>query len=172
MIRLLAYTRRAALLTLTVIIPSACFAEGSHAPEEAAGAGVMKEAVDPSSMPSEMIVVPFAEAEFFPVLPDTPESPEIALLWGDPATGPSAMLMRLRRGQIPFHSHSSDYHLVVLHGTMKHWGPEEEVESAPPLGPFSYWFQPGDLPHAEACLTDHCLLHVVWTGPQDAQLVP
>jgi quercetin dioxygenase-like cupin family protein len=130
---------------------------------------------DPTGDPStdsipRMVVVPFAEAEFVPVRPELSDSPEIAILWGDPATGPSAMLMRLRSGSIPMHMHSSDYHLVVLEGTLKHWDPEESEETAPPLGPGSYWFQPGGLPHAEACLPQTCLLHVVWAGPQDARL--
>lgn len=119
-----------------------------------------------------MMVVPYAEAEFVPVQPDLPNSPEIAVLRGDPATGPSAMLMRLRRGSIPMHVHSSAYDLVVLEGTMKHWDPEATETTAPPLGPGSYWFQPGERPHAEACLTETCLLQLVWAGPQDARLVP
>jgi hypothetical protein len=119
-----------------------------------------------------MVVVPFEDAEFVPVRADLPDSPEIAVLWGDPETGPSAMLMRLRRGSIPLHAHSSDYHLVVLEGTMKHWDHEDTEATAPALGPGSYWFQPSDLPHAEACSTESCLLHVVWGGAQDARLWP
>lgn len=117
-----------------------------------------------------MVVVPFGEARFVPVRPELPNSPEIAVLSGDPTTGPSAMLMRLRSGPIPMHTHTNDYHLVVLQGTMKHWGPEETEATAEPLEPGSYWFQPGKQPHAELCLTDTCLLHIVWEGKQDAQL--
>lgn len=119
-----------------------------------------------------MVVVPFEEAAFVPVRADLADSPEVAVLWGDPAAGTSAMLMRLRGGSIPMHAHSSDYHLIVLEGTMKHWDPDGTEAAAPTLGPGSYWFQPADLPHAEACLTELCLLHVVWDGPRDARLVP
>jgi hypothetical protein len=126
----------------------------------------------PSSDDPHMVVVPFEDAPFVPVRADLPDSPEIAVLWGDPSTGPSTMLMRLRRGSIPMHTHSSDYHLIVLDGTMKHWGSDDTEAAAPPLGPGSYWFQPADVAHAEACLTELCLLHVLWAGPHDSSLVP
>lgn len=119
-----------------------------------------------------MVVVPFEDAEFVPVRAGLADSPEIAVVDGDPATGPSAMLMRLPRASIPMHAHSSGYHLVVLEGTMRHWDRGDTEATAQDLGPGSYWFQPRHLPHAEACLTDSCLLHVVWKGPQDARLVP
>lgn len=121
---------------------------------------------------SRMVVVPVEEAAFVPVRADLADSPEIAVLWGDPATGSSAMLMRLRRGSIPMHAHSSDYHLIVLEGTMKHWDTGDTEATASALGPGSYWFQPADLPHAEACLTELCLLHVIWEGARDVRLVP
>lgn len=121
---------------------------------------------------SRMVVVPFEEAAFVPVREDLADSPEIAVLWGAPETGSSIMLMRLRRGSIPMHAHSSGYHLIVLEGTMKHWDTGDTEATAPALGPGSYLFQPADLPHAEACLTGLCLLHIVWEGARDVRLVP
>ncbi len=117
-----------------------------------------------------MTVVAFEDARFVPVRPDRPEGPRIAVLWGDPGTGPSAMLLKLKKGPIPAHVHSNDYHLAVLQGTMKHWGEGETEATARPLGPGSYWFQPGNAIHWEACVTDECLLHIVWSGRQDARL--
>ena len=46
-----------------------------------------------------MIVVPRAGANFVPLDAANPDSARIAVLRGDPATGPSAMLMRDRRQQ-------------------------------------------------------------------------
>lgn len=41
-------------------------------------------------------VVPYdvAEAQFMPIYPDNPNSPQISVLWGSPQTGPSAALFR------------------------------------------------------------------------------
>ena len=126
--------------------------------------------VNPAPPERVMVVTPFEEAVFVPVNPDLPEGPQLSVLWGDPATGPSAMLLRLKRGPIPLHTHSSDYHLVVLRGTMKHWGEGQLEAGAKPLGPGSYWFQPGDKVHGDSCLTDDCLVHVVWAGKRDGKL--
>ena len=120
--------------------------------------------------PSPMIVVAYEDAKFIPVDPGRPDSPEIAVLWGDPRTGPSAMLIRLRKGPQPMHTHSSDYHLVVLQGVVKHWSADETESDAKPLGPGSYWFQPGNEAHADSCVSDVCVAHLVWSGKQDGQL--
>lgn len=34
--------------------------------------------------------------------------------------------------------------------------------------PGSYWRQPGGQVHGDACLSDSCLIHLVWEGPRDA----
>jgi hypothetical protein len=117
-----------------------------------------------------MVVVPFEDASFGPVSPALPLGPQLAVLWGDPASGPSAMLLKLGRGPVPLHTHTADYHLVVLAGAMKHWGAGESEAEAPELGPGSYWFQPGGQAHGDACLADECLAQIVWEGPRDAQL--
>ena len=41
-----------------------------------------------------MIVTPFQDAKFVPVDPTQSDGPQIAVLWGDPAKGPSAMLLK------------------------------------------------------------------------------
>ena len=70
----------------------------------------------------------------------------------------------------PMHTHTADYHLVVIEGTMKHWAAGETEATAKPLGPGSYWFQPGGQPHADACISDKCVMHVVWSGRRDGKL--
>jgi hypothetical protein len=114
-------------------------------------------------------VTAWEDAKFFSVQPDQPDGPELAVLWGDPRTGPSAMHIRLRKGPVPMHVHSSDYHLVVVQGTMKHWGPNETEDQVRPLGPGSYWFQPGNAAHAESCLSETCVAFAVWAGRLDGR---
>jgi quercetin dioxygenase-like cupin family protein len=117
-----------------------------------------------------MVVVPIEDARFAPVLARLPEGPRMAVLWGDPNTGPSAMLLEMKRGAGPMHTHTADYHLVVIEGTMKHWGAGEKESDAKPLGPGSYWFQPGGLAHADACLSGRCVMQVVWSARRDGML--
>lgn len=119
-----------------------------------------------------MIIVPFEQAQFVPVSAALPNGPQLAVLRGDPATGPSAMLMKLVRGPVPLHTHSADYHLVLIRGSMKHWGAGESEATAPILQPGSYWFQPGGTVHGDSCLDDECLVQVVWSGPRDGKLAP
>ncbi len=117
-----------------------------------------------------MVVTPFQDARFVPVDPKQPDGPQLAVLWGDPAKGPSAMLLRLKKGEGRLHVHSSDYHLTLLQGTMKHWSEGEQEADAKPLGPGSYWFQPGNLAHGDSCLSDECLMFVKWEGKRDGRL--
>ena len=117
-----------------------------------------------------MIVTSFEENKFVPSNPDNPNGTQIAILKGDPETGPSTMLMRFKKGASPSHIHSSDYQLVVIEGTMTHRSAEQKEADAKPLGPGSYWFQPGGKAHIDACLVDECLLYIVWSGKRDGRL--
>jgi quercetin dioxygenase-like cupin family protein len=117
-----------------------------------------------------MVVVPAGSATFRPVIPDRPDGPQMAVLWGDPATGPSAMLLRFARGPGSLHIHTADYHLIVLEGSMKHWAAGESEATVPVLGPGSYWFQPGGVAHGDECVADSCLMQIVWSGPRDGRL--
>jgi quercetin dioxygenase-like cupin family protein len=117
-----------------------------------------------------MVVTPYQDARFAPIDPKQPDGPQIAVLWGDPAKGPSAMLLKLKKGGGRLHFHTSDYHLTLLQGTMKHWAEGESEADAKPLGPGSYWFQPGAQAHGDSCLTDECLMFVKWEGKRDGML--
>lgn len=121
---------------------------------------------------AEMVVVPFEDAAFFPVSPRLPNGPRIAIVWGDPRTGPSAVLLEMKKGAVPLHVHTADYHLVVIEGITKHWREGQSEATARPLGPGSYWFQPGGQAHADACLSEKCVMQIVWSGPRDARLAP
>jgi len=114
------------------------------------------------------IVVAYEDADFRPLVAGRPDGPAIAVLSGDPDRGPSTMLMRLPRMTGRMHTHSADYHLVVLEGRMKHWSAGESEATARELGPGGYWFQPGGRPHADSCLSQRCVMFITWAGPRDA----
>ncbi|HEY5754828.1 MAG TPA: DUF4437 domain-containing protein [Steroidobacter sp.] len=120
---------------------------------------------------SQMIVTPLAGAVFKPLSPSSPTGPQFAVLRGDPATGPSSMLMKFGKGDGRMHIHSSDYDLVVIAGDMKHWGPGEAKATAKLVGPGGYWFQPGNQPHVDSCESDECLMYVQWGGKRDSRAV-
>jgi hypothetical protein len=117
-----------------------------------------------------MIVTPFEDAQFKPLDPARPDGPQFAVLRGDPATGPSDMLLKVQQGPGRLHVHTADYHLVLLEGTMKHWGEAEKEADAKTLSPGSYWFQPGGQAHADSCLSAECLMFISWAGKRDARL--
>lgn len=117
------------------------------------------------------VVVPIQDAKLVPTNPAQPNGNQVGLLWGDPKTGPSSMFIKLKKGTIPMHLHSSDYHSVVLEGTIKFWGEGETESEAKTLGPKGYWYQPGNLAHAEACVTDECLIYIKWEGKIDNKRV-
>lgn len=117
-----------------------------------------------------MVVVARDEARFVPVVARLPDGPQMAVLWGDPSSGPSAMLLEMKQGPTPLHVHTADYHLVIIEGELKHWGEGETEATAKTLGPGGYWFQPGNEIHGDACLTPTCLVQVVWSGPRDGRL--
>jgi hypothetical protein len=118
----------------------------------------------------QMVVVPYEEARFVPSDPARRDGPEHAVLWGDPSSGPSAMLLRMKAGPGRLHRHTADYHLVLLEGAMKHVAKGTPEAEARRLGPGSYWFQPGGKPHADSCLSDHCLMFITWAGKRDGVL--
>lgn len=117
------------------------------------------------------VVTPSRDARFAPVDPARPEGTQVAVLSGDPANGPSAIIIKRKKGEGRMHIHSSDYHGVLLQGMVKHWSEGEEEKDAKLLGPGSYWFQPGGQGHADACLSDECLIFVKWEGKMDGRLI-
>jgi hypothetical protein len=117
-----------------------------------------------------MVVVPSDGAKWMPADPARPEGTQVAVLRGDPATGPSTMLMKMKKTDGVLHVHSSDYDLVVLDGEMKHWTSEAERTSGRVLGPGSYWFQPGEAAHGDSCLSETCTMFITWAGKRDGRL--
>ncbi|MGL5928514.1 MAG: cupin domain-containing protein [Dermatophilaceae bacterium] len=127
-----------------------------------------------SSTDNEMVVTPYdvSSAEFAPLNPDQPGGPQVSVLWGNTQTGPSAALFRFPKGYGgKFHTHTADYHLALIDGTMKHWGERQSEAAVRPLGRGSYWFQPGGQVHSDQCLTEYCIAFVKFEGPIDVTYV-
>ncbi len=118
----------------------------------------------------QMVVTASEDVRFVPLDPARPDGPQIAVLWGDPAKGPSDMLLKLKKAGGRLHYHTSDYHLMLLQGTVKHWAAGEKEAEVKPLDPGSYWFQPGGQAHGDSCLTEECVMFVHWADKRDAVL--
>lgn len=112
---------------------------------------------------NQMVVRSFEGLEF----ESRPDGSSLAGLSGDPAVGPSAVLLKFRSGPIPMHWHPSGYHAVVIKGLVKHWAKGEQEAESPLLGPGSYWFQPPNLVHTDACLdsSGECMIFAHTLGP-------
>ena len=104
-----------------------------------------------------MVVLPYSEAKWFPIDPKNPEGPQLAVASGDPQKGPSAVYLKLKKGSAGIHSHTADYHAVLVSGTARHWDGEDGSQ-AKELNAGSYWFQPGKKDHGDECVSDECVI--------------
>jgi quercetin dioxygenase-like cupin family protein len=121
----------------------------------------------------EFVVVPAGTAKFVPFIPQDPEhSPLVAVLHGDPKTGPVAFLLKTK-GPAPIHYHTSDYYALVVSGVARHWENGKDSEKQD-LQPGSFWFQPGGdkkTAHGDECVTpEGCTIYIFMPNKQD--LIP
>lgn len=130
----------------------------------AASGSVEQQAVPP-------LVVDIGDAAFTPIVASRPDGPTMAVLKGDPATGPSDVLLKYKKTDGTPHIHTSAYRAVVVSGKMMHYE-KCTCEAAGALEPGSYWYQPGGAIHGDACLTDECVLFVSWEGKMDVTVPP
>jgi len=114
-----------------------------------------------------MRVVPFETLQFSP---KEPGWPQIAPVMGNPEKGASSIVMKMGRGAFPLHTHTSDYQLVVIKGTMKHWGANQSQAQAVSLLPGSYWYQPAQEVHGDSCESEECVWFISFQGPRDFAL--
>src|SRR5262245_28638870 len=84
------------------------------------------------------IVVAIEDAEYKPLDPARPDGTAIAVLRGDPATGPSTMLMKFKKTDGAVHAHTAGYHAVLISGKAMHYE-KCTCEAAGALNPGSYW---------------------------------
>jgi len=116
----------------------------------------------------EYVLTPAGTAKFAPVDPKNPAGLQMAVLSGDPKTGPVAFLLKLPKGPAPIHWHSSDYYAWTVEGKTKHWLPGKEAD-AKENPPGTFWFQPGGAtgPHGDECLSDSCTIYIMMPGKFD-----
>ncbi|NIP16921.1 MAG: DUF4437 domain-containing protein [Xanthomonadales bacterium] len=96
---------------------------------------------------TEQTITAYEDLEFGPLGEGSPV--QAALLWGDPATGPAAVLVRFPAGfSEPLHSHSSTYHAVLVKGQFQTRNGPDSVSEV--YGPGAHVVQPGGAVHAEA----------------------
>jgi quercetin dioxygenase-like cupin family protein len=116
---------------------------------------------------TEKSITAYEDLQFAPLAEGSPVS--AALLWGDPATGPAAVMVRFPGGFTePFHSHSSTYRAVLVRGEIQSLGKGENADSAPVYGPGAVMVQPGGEVHAEANPGEGEMVALVYfEGPVD-----
>jgi quercetin dioxygenase-like cupin family protein len=115
---------------------------------------------------TEKTVTSYEDLQFGPLAEGSPV--EIAILWGNPETGPAAVMVRFPEGyQEPWHSHTTTYHSVLVKGTFQTRGKNDNVE--PKIyRPGSYAVQPGGLVHSEVNAGEGELVAFVYfDGPVD-----
>lgn len=114
-----------------------------------------------------MKVVPFETLQFSP---KEAGSPQISPVMGDPEKAASSIVMKMGKGDFPLHTHTANYQLVVVKGTMKHWGPDGSKAKAKPIHPGGHWYQPAGEVHGDACLSDECVWFIHFDGARDFAL--
>lgn len=90
-------------------------------------------------------------------------------VWGDMKAGPNGLYVKLSAGNAPFwHIHTSDYHGVVLAGTLDHHESGTDPNELP-VG--SYWWQPGGNKHVDLCKAGgpDCVVYVYFENAFDAK---
>ncbi len=112
-------------------------------------------------------LTPYENLQFAPLADGSPV--QISLLWGNPETGPAAVLVKFPEGyREPWHSHTSTYHAVVVKGAFRSLSPEGGPQSERVLGPGSHMIQPGGVTHAEVNAgAGDALAMVYFDGPVD-----
>lgn len=108
---------------------------------------------------------PLKAAKWVPFDEKNPKGAAWAALWGDAKSEPSGMYVRVPAGNEPYWQiHKSDYHAVVLAGTLNNIESGSEAKDLP-VG--SYYMQPGGYKHTTNCKAGgpDCILYVYVTGP-------
>jgi quercetin dioxygenase-like cupin family protein len=102
------------------------------------------------------IIVPLEKMSFQPQAPGLPQ--KVSTLWGNrDRDGGFGQLIELPPGfRSPLHTHSGDYHGVLIKGTWQH---EDAAGKKTSVQPGSYVRQAGGEMHIDACVSkEPCLL--------------
>ena len=130
---------------------------------------LMPDAASAKTTSESMVVRGFDSLAFSPAKPG---EPQLAPVRGIPEKQGSSIVMKMGKGAFPMHTHTANYELVVVKGTMKHWGVDSSREKSLPLGPGSYWYQPAGEPHADSCESDECVWFIRLDGTRDFAIHP
>lgn len=117
-----------------------------------------------------LIRTPIEQTEFSPLLPGV----SAYFVYGGVGLGvPTAQVGRLEAGQsFAKHTHSGDYHAVVIAGRFQHWE-DGEADRGPVLNPGSTFFQRAGVPHYDACLgPETCVVYVHFPVQSDFEFAP
>jgi quercetin dioxygenase-like cupin family protein len=118
-------------------------------------------------------LIPTSAQTFAPLDASKPGGPELAVVSGDPMKSGGGLFLKLPAGfKSGLHTHTADYHAVVVSGAPKHYLVGGD-KAAKPLGVGSYWFQPGGQPHGDECTgKDPCVLYIAIMGAFDFTPTP
>lgn len=116
---------------------------------------------------TEKTITAYDDLQFGPIAEGSPV--EVALLWGDPATGPATVLVRFPEGYAePWHSHTSTYRSVLIKGDFLTRSRGNGVTSTDVYAPGAYLVQPGGAVHSEVNAGRGDLVALVhFEGPVD-----
>jgi quercetin dioxygenase-like cupin family protein len=119
---------------------------------------------------TEQTLTAYEDLQFAPLAEGSPV--EATVLWGNPETGPAAVIVRFPEGyQEPWHSHTSTYHAVLIKGEFQTHSKDAGVTASEVYGPGSYAVQPGGAVHSEANAGSGELVALVYfDGPVDFAL--
>lgn len=94
---------------------------------------------------------------------------EIAVVWGNPSEGPSSAYLKFPANfPLGMHSHSSNYHGVVVQGTTKHWIDGNTEADAPLLKAGDYFYQGAGEMHEDSYPSDvDVIVFLHFDGPID-----
>ncbi len=113
-------------------------------------------------------ITAYEDLQFAPLGEGSPV--EAAVLWGNPETGPVAVMIRFPEGhQEPWHSHTATYHATVITGEFQTRSKDAGVIKVSEIyGPGAYVVQPGGAVHSEVNAGSGELTALVYLdGPVD-----
>ena len=118
---------------------------------------------------TEQSITAYEDLHFTPLGEGSPV--EIAMLWGNPETGPATVLVRFPEGyEEPWHKHSSTYRAVLIKGEFQTRSKDtnNNITTTDVYGPGAYLVQPGDTVHSEVNAgKDKLVALVYFEGPVD-----
>lgn len=113
------------------------------------------------------VLTAYEDLQFAPFAEGSPV--EVAVLWGNPETGPAAVMVRFPEGyQEPWHYHTSTYQAVNIKGAFQTRSKDAGVTSSEVYDPGAYVVQPGGAVHSEVNAgSGELVAFVYFDGPVD-----